>query len=180
MNENLNQSNFARVFGNFLKQSKISIRSSARAIGCSEATMSRLLGNMEPWTFPTDELLKQAAIMMVLGYPKYSKLSKAEKRGMSEEIGMVVGGGVGFATITSVVSGFGAVAGLSAAGITSGLAAMGGLLGGGMMAGIAVAAALPVAAGAAGLGATMGVKHIISEYSLNSAHVDPTWETTGA
>jgi hypothetical protein len=176
MNENLNRFNFARVFGDFLKEGEINIRSAAKAIGCSEPTMSRLLRNMEQRTFPTDEMLKQVGIMMVLSYSKYSKLSKAEKSKISEGIGTVIGGGIGFATIASTVSGFGAVAGLSAAGISSGLAAMGGLLGGGMMTGVAVAAAIPVAVGAAGLGAGMGIKYLICEHFLDKTEIDPNWE----
>ena len=180
----LNRDNFASVFGKFLNQSQIPARSAAAAIGCSEATMNRLLGkalysrSSKP-SLPTDETLKQAGTMMVIGYERYAKLSKADRAKVSEAIGTVAGGGIGFAAISSAIASLGSVAGLSAAGITSGLAAMGGFLGGGMAMGVAVAAAIPLTVGAVGLGVGAGVQHMMKENALNATKFDSKWETFG-
>jgi hypothetical protein len=179
--EEFNRANFASVFGAYLDQYQLPIRSVAAAIGCSEPTMNRLLGRevhplLNKPSLPTDEMLRQAGVMMTIGYIPYSRLSKAEKARVSETIGTVVGGSVGFATIGTAVAGFGSVAGVSAAGISSGLAAMGGIIGGGMLAGVAVAAAIPVAVGTAGLGVGKGIKHVRKQISLNSSNFDPKWE----
>jgi hypothetical protein len=173
--EDLNRDGFVREFGDFLDRHQISALSAAKAIGCSEMTMNRLLGNIEPSTLPTDEMLKQAGCMMALNYTRYSKLSRAEKRQLSETIGTVVGGSLGFAAITTTISGSG-VAGLSAAGISSGLASMGGIIGGGMAAGVAVAATLPIAIGGAGFGIVKVAKYLRVQKSLKSTHLDSNWE----
>lgn len=97
-------------------------------------------------SYPSDEMIKQCGILFSIGYEGYKKLSKSDKEKISEGIGTVGGGVLGFGSITAVVSSLG-YAGLSAAGITSGLAAAGGLVGGGMALGITAIAAIPVAAG---------------------------------
>lgn len=174
--EDLNRDDFARKFGSFLDRYQIPVRSAARAIGCSEMTMNRLLGNSEPLTLPTDEMLKQAGCMIALGHIRYSKLSRAEKQKLSETVGTAVGGSVGFVAITSAVSGLGTVGGLSAAGISSGLATMGGVVGGGMAAGVAVAATLPIAIGGVGFGIGKVAKQLMDQRALNATYLDPTWE----
>ncbi|MDD5170670.1 MAG: hypothetical protein PHN75_17780, partial [Syntrophales bacterium] len=104
-----------------------------------------------------------------------SKLSKAEKEKISEAIGTVGGGVLGFGGITAAVSTMG-IAGLSAAGITSGLAALGGIVGGGMVAGISVAAAIPIGAAILGYGIIKGVKAFFETYELDQENYDPFWE----
>jgi hypothetical protein len=173
--EDLSRDSFAQKFGNFLDCHQISALSVAKAIGCSEVTMNRLLGNIEPSTLPTDEMLKQAGCMMALGYIRYSKLSRAEKKKLSDAVGTVAGGSIGFLAITSAIS-FSGVSGLSAAGISSGLAAMGGVIGGGMAAGVTVAAALPIACGGVGLGIVKVTKHLREKKKLNATQLDSVWE----
>ena len=114
--------------------------------------------------------------MIYLGFDRYSKLSEAEKKDFSERVGGAVGGAIGFGAIGAAVGAMGIQAGLGAAGIAAGLGAMGGIVGGGMAAGIAVAAAIPVAAGAAGFGAMKAAKHFIKESYLGSKDFDPKWE----
>ncbi|AFY36917.1 transcriptional regulator, XRE family [[Leptolyngbya] sp. PCC 7376] len=171
----LNRSNFASTMAQFLKtdQKKPTFKDLAYVIGCSEATISRLLSAV---TYPSDDMLKQGAILITLGHNKYSKLSNSEKEKISEAIGAVGGGAVGMGAITGAISVLGSVAGLSAAGITSGLATLGGLIGGGMVAGVMVAAAFPIAAGAAGLGVVAGIKHLATEYQVQQTDIDPRWE----
>lgn len=177
----LNRNNFAAKFGSFLDRFKIPARSAAAAIGCSEATMNRLLGRevhrlLKKSSLPTDEMLRQAGMMMAIGYIRYSKLSRAEKQKISETIGTLVGGTVGLASISTTIAGLGSVAGLSAAGITSGLAAMGGVVGGGMVVGVAVAAVIPVAVGAVGFGVGTGIKQAWKQVALNSTNFNADWE----
>lgn len=76
--------------------------------------------------------------------------------------GTVAGGG----TALTMVSGAGAVAGLSASGITSGLAALGGLIGGGMAMGLLVTAGGAFVAGAGVFFATKRLVRFANERSL--------------
>jgi len=123
----MNRQNFAPIVKAFLEKNALSVRKTARAIGCSEPTLNRLL---EQKTFPSDEMLRQAGTMIEIGFSRFSKLSRAEKEKISEIIGTGGGGAVGFASITATVGVVGG--GLSAAGISSGLATLGGLVLGGM------------------------------------------------
>ncbi|HEY3899675.1 MAG TPA: hypothetical protein VGM54_13730 [Chthoniobacter sp.] len=163
---------WAALFAAFLERSKISVRSAAGAIGCSQTTMGRLIVSK---TKPSAEMLKQSAVMIELGYERYRKLTKAEKEKISEAIGAVGGGTLGFAAVTAAISTLG-ISGLSAAGITSGLAALGAIVGGGMVAGVTVAAAIPIAAGALGYGIILAVKGALGKYRLDKEKYDPLWE----
>lgn len=170
--EDLSRANFGATIYNFSKSEKTSLSKIAKAIGCSEKTMERLTTAK---SHPSDEMLKQGAILLTIGFTKYSKLSNAEKEKISEGIGAVGGGVLGLGSVTAVVSSLG-VAGLSAAGITSGLAALGAIVGGGMAAGITVAAAIPVAAAVAGYGTIKGVKAAVGHFSSKQEAIDPAWE----
>jgi hypothetical protein len=173
MNNNITKKNFRDLLSAFIKNSDISIRKVAKAMDCPKAVLVRVLaGN----TWPSDEFLKQGALMMEIGYPRYRKLSKADKEKLSETIGAVSGGGLGVASITAAVSTLGTVAGLSAPGIASGLAALGALVGGGMAAGITVAAIFPVAGGAIGYGLIKGIKAALKKYKLDQDEINPLWE----
>lgn len=112
---------------------------------------------------------------MELGFSRYSKLTEAEREKLSDTLGAVGGGAIGFGCVIAAVEGMG-VAGLSAAGLTSGLSAMGALVGGGMTAGVAVAAAVPMAAMGIGYGIIRAVKYFISEAQLNADVLAPKWE----
>lgn len=170
--EEINRDNFRVLMSAFIEREEITVRKAAKAITCSEMTLNRIIGRK---TLPSDEMLRQGGIMMGLGFKRYSKLSKAEKEKISEAIGTIGGGILGFGTITAVVSSLG-IAGLSAAGIASGLAVLGGIIGGGMAAGVTVAAAIPIAIGALGYGIIKGVKAILEEYNLDQENYDPFWE----
>lgn len=170
--EEITRDNFRVFVSAFIEQEGITVRKAAKAITCSEMTLNRVIGGK---TVPSDEMLRQGGVMMELGFNRYSKLSKAEKEKISEAIGTVGGGVLGFGAITASVSSLG-FAGLSAAGITSGLAALGGIVGGGMLVGISVAAAIPIAAGALGYGIIKGVKAFFETQALNQEKYDPFWE----
>ena len=165
-------SSWAALFAAFLEKSKVKPRPAAKAIGCSEATMSRLLAGKST---PSEEMIKQSAVMIEIGFDRYRKLTKAEKEKISDALGAVSGGALGFAAVTAAVSTLG-IAGLSAAGISSGLAALGAIVGGGMAVGISVAAAIPIAAGALGYGIIRGVKAIFEKKKLDTGKCDPLWE----
>jgi hypothetical protein len=149
-------------------------RDAAKAIGCGESTVQRILVGQ---TMPSDEMLKQIGIMAAIGFGKYKKLSEADKEKISETIGAVGGGILGFGSITAAVSAAGTVAGLGAAGIASGLAAIGAIVGGGMVAGILTVAAIPIAAGAFGYAIIKGIKAIFEKQACDEDRFDPAWET---
>jgi hypothetical protein len=157
----------------FIEDNDLPVRKVAKAIGCSEATLKRIILRK---TLPTDEFMKQSGLMMEIGFADYSKLSKAKKEKFSEAMGTVSGGALGFGTITAAVSSLGPVAGLSAAGITSGLGALGSVVGGGMVAGISITAAIPLAAGALGYGVIKLVKGVCEKYQIDQEKYDPFWE----
>lgn len=170
--EDLTRSNFGYSLSQFAKAQNLSEAKIAKAIGCSAKTIDRLTGGK---SYPSDEMLKQGATLIFLGFEKYSKLSKADREKISEKIGAVGGGVLGFGSITAVVSSLG-FAGLSAAGITSGLAALGAVVGGGMVAGLTVAAGIPIMAGAVGYGLVKGVKAATNKYKLGKEELDLFWE----
>lgn len=169
----ISRDNFRSLLSAFIDKEAVRPRKTAARIGCSEATFCRVLSGE---TLPSDKMLKQGAIMFELGFKRFSKLSKAEREKISEALGTVGGGTLGFASITATVSTLGTVTGLSAAGISSGLTALGGLVSGGMAAGVAVAAAIPVAAAGSGYGIIKGVKALIRRHKLNKKGFDPVWE----
>lgn len=156
-----------------MEKNDLAIPRIARAFGCSNSTLGRILSFS---TLPTPEFMKQTGILLGIGIQKYEKLSDAEKERISELIGAGGATVFGFAGITAAISASGAVAGLSAAGITSGLAAIGGIVGGGMVAGVAVAAAIPLAAGTIGYIIIKGVKYFFAERELNNEELNPKWE----
>ena len=163
---------FRLLLGTFIKKEDITVRKVASAIKCSDATLTRVLNGT---TLPTDELMKQGGVMFEIGYKRYSKLSASERETISEKIGAIGGGALGFGSITAAICALG-LPGFSAAGITSGLAALGGIVGGGMVVGVSVAAAIPLAVGAVGYAAIKGVKYFVAKIQLNSTKFDPHWE----
>lgn len=171
--KDLNRENFRALLAAFIKDSGLTIKKVAKVLKCPAVSLERLLaGN----TFPTDEMLRQGAILIELGYERYAKLSDAEREKISDALGAIGGGTLGVGSVTAAVGAMGSVAGLSAAGISSGLAAMGAIVGGGMAAGVAVAAAIPIAVGAAGWGVIKGIKYVINEAILSSTDIDQKWE----
>ena len=152
----------------FIEENDLNVRRVAKVIGCSEATLIRILAAR---SLPSDEMMKQVGIMMELGFVSYSKLSNTQKEHISEAIGTVGSGILGFGSITAAISSLG-ISGLSAAGITSGLATLGSVVSGGMAAGVMVAAAIPIAAGAAGYAIIKGVKYLANERQLNVTEID--------
>jgi len=170
---NITESNLHKYLKAFILQNQLTFKDIALAIGCSMHTLKRV---SDQDTRPTSNLIKQCGILFALGYKKYKKLSNSEKEKISEKIGTIGGGVLGFGAISSAVSASGAVVGLSAAGITSGLAGMGALVGGGMVAGIAIVASIPMAVGGIGYGIMKGIKGIINHQKINSPEVDSKWE----
>lgn len=170
--EKLTKENLPIFMAAFLEKNSVSIKKVAKSIGCSVPTLTRIIAQE---SFATDELLKQCAILMEIGFKRFDKLSSSEKEKISESIGTVSGAGLGFASISSAVSVMG-TAGLSAAGISSGLGALGAIVGGGMITGVAVAASIPIAAGALGYGLMKGIKSVFSEIQAKDEKFDSNWE----
>jgi hypothetical protein len=127
-------------------------------------------------SLPTDNMLVEVGILLEVGLDNYSNLSKSGKKKLLDAMGAVGGGAIGFSAITAAVSTVGAVSGLSAAGVTTGLGALGAIVGGSMVAGISVAAAIPIAAGAAGYGVIKAAKIISKKYKMDQENFDPEWE----
>ena len=173
MMNQLTQDNSRILLAAFIEENELTVRQVAKAIGCTEATLNRILA---AHSLPSDEMMKQIGILIELGFVSYSKLSNAQKERISESIGTVGGGMLGFGSITAVVGSLG-VSGLSAAGISSGLATLGAVVSGGMATGIMVAAAIPIATGAAGYAIIKGVKYLANEWQLNVTDIDEHWET---
>ncbi len=157
----------------FIEENDLNVRRVAKVIGCSEATLVRILA---AHSLPSDEMMKQVGILIELGFDLYSKLSNAQKEHISEALGTAGGGILGFGSISAAISSLGVVSGLSAAGMTSGLAALGTVVSGGMFAGVMVAAAIPIAAGAAGYALIKGVKYFANEWQLDVTELDERWE----
>ena len=168
--EGINAENCRVLLAAYMEKDEISVSKISKSIGCSTPTVNRILAGE---TLPTIDFIKQVGILVELGYEKYKKLSDADKEQISEAIGAVGGGILGFGAITAAVSASGSVAGLSAAGIASGLAAIGA---GGMLGGILTLAAVPIAAGALGYGIIKGIKYLVSEDELSSESIDEKWE----
>ena len=152
--EGINAENCRVLLAGYMEKKDISVSKISKAIGCSNATTTRILAGE---TLSTIEFVKQLGILIELGYATYAKLSGSEKEKISETIGAIVGGVLGFGAITTAINASGTVAGLSAAGITSGLVAIGA---GGMIGGILTLAAVPIAAGAAVYGIIKGIKYL--------------------
>lgn len=169
----ITQDNCRLLLAAFIEENDLNVRRVAKVLGCSEATLVRILAAR---SLPSDEMMKQVGIMIELGFVSYSKLSSAQKEHISEAIGTAGGGILGFGSISAAISSLGAVGGLSGAGITSGLATLGAVVSGGMVAGVMVAAALPIAAGATGYAIIKGVKYLASEWQLNVTELDERWE----
>ena len=100
----------------FLEEHELIVRDVARVIGCSEASMARVLAAK---TKPSDEMLKQVGVMFGIGFERHKTLSESEKEKIFESLGVVTSGAFGFVSIGTIVSSLGSVAGVSAAGITS-------------------------------------------------------------
>ena len=155
----------------FMEEEDVQAKQISKSIGCSVPTVLRILAKE---TLPTEEFMKQIGLMFTIGFKSYSKLSSSDKESISESIGSLGGGALGFAGITAAISASGTTLGLSAAGITSGLTAIGF---GGMVGGVMTLAAVPIAAGGIGYGIIKGVKYLISEKHLKSDDIDEKWET---
>lgn len=173
MIEKISSENLAHFLAVFFETNNATIEGAAKAIGCPIPTIKRIISQE---SYPTDEMLKQCGILFSIGFEKYKKLSKADKERISENIGAVGGGLLGFGGITAAISASGTVAGLSAAGITSGLYGIGTLVGGGMAAGATAVATIPIAVGAVGYGIMKGIKTIIEHHKLNNDDLSPYWE----
>lgn len=172
INETIDRDNLRVFLAVFIEDNELTIRNVAKRIGCSQHSLNRILAGE---TLPTDEMIKQCGIMMAIGFDKYSRLSKAEKEKISEKIGAVGGGTLGFGAITVAISSLG-ISGLSAVGITTGLSALGAIVGGGMIAGVTVAAAIPISFGVLGYSVIRGVKIIRDKRKGIDTKIDLYWE----
>lgn len=170
--ERINESNFNRILNTYMKKNNLSTAKISKALCCSKPTLERLLMDK---TIPTDEMIKQAGLLIAIGIKQYDKMSKADKEKYSETIGTISGAGLGFASISAVVSSFG-IAGLSGPAIMSGLAAIGGYLGAGAIAGITVVAVIPVLTGIGGYALIKGIKKATGYVRQQDVKIDKRWE----
>jgi len=169
----IDRSNCWLLLAAFMRLNGLDVRSIAKAIGCPEACLVRILARASA---PSDELLRQLGVLFEVGFECYSNLSSGQKQALSETLGAIGGGVLGFACISAAISGLGTVAGLSAAGVTSGLGALGALVGGGMVAGVSVVALAPIVAGVAGFGLVKGINDLLGRWRLDAAGLDAEWE----
>ena len=172
-NKKLSKDNFPLYLRNFLKENSLTIDKVAKAIDCPRGSLDRILIEQ---TKASTKMLKQGGIMFEIGFKEYKKLNSSQKEKISESIGSVGGGVLGFGAISSAVSAAGVTGLAGGAAITSGLAGLGAIVGGGMVAGVAVAAAIPLAGVAAGYGMTKGIKTLVRNHKLSKTEIDPTWE----
>lgn len=56
----------------FIEKNDLSVKKVSKAITCSAATLNRIVGGK---TLASDEMLRQTAIMVELGFDSYSRLS---------------------------------------------------------------------------------------------------------
>ncbi|WP_211089512.1 hypothetical protein [Flavobacterium supellecticarium] len=161
---------FGKDLTQYANQKNIDVSKLAISIGCSKSTLLRLMNSD---TLPTLEMIQQVDILKLVGFEAYKKMPKSKRYIDGIKFG---GAAAGVFGATSVISGLGTTAGLSAAGISSGLAALGGVIGGGMAFGIAVTAAIPVAAAATSVGIYKGVKKGVSVYNDYQGKLDDKWE----
>lgn len=169
----LKKDNFHNFLQAFLKKESLTIEKIAKSIDCPRSSLDRILFEQ---TNPSNRMLKQGGILFEIGFDEYRKLTSSQKEKISESIGSVGGGILGFGAISSAVSASG-IAGLAGgAAMTSGLAGMGAIIGGGMVAGVAVAAAIPLAGIVAGYGMVKGIKGLVKNYKLGKEDIDPVWE----
>lgn len=84
----ISRDNFKVLFGRYIENNELLINKISESIGCSKTTMIRLIKGE---TKPSDEILKQAKIMMEIGFKKYSKLTGAEKEKISKMMESVGG-----------------------------------------------------------------------------------------
>jgi len=172
--EEFNRENMRVPLAAFIEEYELNTRLVAKAIGCSEATIIRLLAAS---TLPTDKMMREVALMFQAGFARYAGLTKAERRRLWRSAEKkVVGGSVagGVFAIPDVINAFGRTPGLSSPGIASGLKDMSG--GNGMVRGIQVAAVVPIIAGTLGYGVLKGVEYFASESQLNAKKLNPEWE----
>ena len=172
ISEAITRENFRALLVAFMEKNDLSVKKVAKAITCSIATLNRLILGK---TLPSNEMLKQVGTMFGLGFERFSKLTNDDKENISEAIGAVGGGILGFGTITGAISSLG-VSGVSAVGISTGLAALGGLVGGGMVTGVSVAAVIPIGVGAIGYGIVKAVKVYWENHQIDQEGYDPFWE----
>ena len=99
----------------FIKNEDVSSRRVAKVIGCSTPTVKRLADGK---VWPTDEMLKQSAVMFEIGIDRYGRLTKPEKEKVAKAI-VVDETGVEFAAVTSAVGALGVGGAVVGAGLTA-------------------------------------------------------------
>jgi DNA-binding XRE family transcriptional regulator len=166
--EKINQENCGDKLILIRNELNMTKRDLAHVLGCSESTISRIENNK---TKPTKDFMNRLICIVLIGYSKFSSLSKKDKKYLENYLGAVSGVLSGTAGAIGVVSSSG-TAGLSAAGITSGLAA----IGGSMSTGLGVIASIPIAAGFIGFGISKGIKAICEANDLNCKEIDGRYE----
>lgn len=172
--EEFDQGNMRVPLAAFIEEYDLNARSVARAIGCSEATIIRLLAAR---TLPTGEMMREVRLMFQAGFDRYAVMTKAERGKLWRQLqagAASVSAAGAFFSIPDVVAAAGKTPGLSSPGITSGLKSMGG--GNGVVRGVQAAVAIPVVAGTLGYAVFKGVQYFATESQLNAKRLNPNWE----
>src|SRR5438552_7890238 len=104
----INERNCRLLLAAFMEKNNVTAPRACRAIGCSTASLGRILALT---SLSTAEFMKQTGIMIAIGMEKYEKLSNAEKEHISAMIGTGGATVFGFGGITAAVSASGTVPG---------------------------------------------------------------------
>ena len=91
--DSITRQNCKVLLAAFIEENDLSAREIAKAISCSEETISRILTGE---TLPTDKMLMEVGILIEIGLERYSNLSKSERKEILETIGTVGAGAIGF------------------------------------------------------------------------------------
>lgn len=95
----ITQENFAETLCAFMSENDCSAKQYAKAIGCSIATVNRLL---QQETRPSDDMLKQSGMLMTMGIDRYSNISSKEKEKITDQIELTTENGVSCTKIADI------------------------------------------------------------------------------
>lgn len=86
--EKINSENYSKSLKRFIEVNNLKINNISKTFDCSTATIERLL-NLD--TFPTEEMLKQTGLLIIVGPKDYAKLNKTQKEKVSNSLGALSG-----------------------------------------------------------------------------------------
>lgn len=170
--DKVTRGNYNELMVIFLQDSKVSLRQVAKAIGCTEITLNRLIAKI---TVPSDEMLRQTGIMLELGYKSYAKLAEYERKNIMESIGIFGGVALGFGMMTGFITDL-TYGGVSSESLISGLEELGALFGSDILIGMGIAVSVIALTGITGYGIAKALKTGITNAKSNKNRIDERWE----